>query len=1288
MRRPLRLLGIGLSAVVALLVIAYIGLHVYLNTGSARQLAADQIGAVVGRPVEVRALTTGLSGDTRVELALPAGGQSEPLAAGVVTANVSLLALARGERPTALTVDGATVTLRFDKDGKLLTTLPRPEGGGGGAVPTVALRGCTLTLAQDGRPPFTVSGVDATLTPAGDKLSLTGTLRDPNWGDWMAAGEVAADGSAAGFTLTTEKPARVTMPLLRSIPFVPAETWEAVELDGQTTASFKLGVDKEGAVTYRLDLRPTGTQVVVHPIDLTVSDAAGGVVIDGPTVNLSGVSGRAADGQVKVDADLDFRPDPSQLRFKVSADKLDVKQLPKSWGLKDTLGGRLKGAADLTLAVGNGKVEPRGSGKAVIEGATVAGFPAELVELNLVGDGQRYRFESPPPKLDSRADAAFLAVLLQAPAKAEPPKNEPAKAGEPTYVQANLRLRDVDLAELLKRLNVEVPIRLAGKVSLAVSADIPVTDARALKAYRVRGQVSSPRLEVEGLVLDKLAADIDFRDGVLSLTKLSGAIPPEAGGDPGTFAGTARFGVEPRTDLTADLSLECLPLGQLFKAAPGLAGTASGIVSGKVTARVPGDKLSDVSAMVADGTLTSPTVTVFGRRATGVRVGLGLSKGVARITGLEVAVEGLSVTGAADLTLSGQYPFNVNVKVAGADAVAIRKLVPEAELPVEITGKLDATGSAAGTVSPLAVTANGTVTATTLTVGTATLDMVSAGWAVDPDAIRLSDLKADLCGGTVTGCGQYPLRGDARGTFKVAASNLDAGVLTKQVPSLPVKLDGRVSGTLAGELAPARPGRERQATAALDLEARQLRVNGIPATKLKGKLDYRPGAVGYNLTGDALGGNFDLDGTYPLAPAEPKKEPAAGSLRVTGVRLDLLADALGSRSLAPLRGTVTATVRYAYGADGPAGTGLVEVREFGWGVAPGTDLRSEVRVTPEVVELVNLSGRLADGRLSGRLRYNLANPRRSFFTLTLDRADAAALLVPLGGPALDARVGVNVRGSIGRVLAGSGTLTASRATVEGFPLTDVRLPFDWQMTPGGGAEVRLREGTAQSGGGRVTGRGTVTVRDTTRVDLQFRLVGLSVRSVLGGSSAGGAVTGRLNGTFDLNGSNVRSVNDLTGQLAATFGGEAGGVSTAPVFRALTPYLSPSSFTQLTDGDIRARLANGVLRVDRLTLTGPTLRLYADGSVALSGRLDLAVIARTGQIGPSTQLLRLFRISVPAIGPIPLAVILEVTNFLSNRTVRLRVTGTLDRPAVQVNAAALLAEGAVRYFFGDYLPTGR
>jgi hypothetical protein len=182
-------------------------------------------------------------------------------------------------------------------------------------------------------------------------------------------------------------------------------------------------------------------------------------------------------------------------------------------------------------------------------------------------------------------------------------------------------------------------------------------------------------------------------------------------------------------------------------------------------------------------------------------------------------------------------------------------------------------------------------------------------------------------------------------------------------------------------------------------------------------------------------------------------------------------------------------------------------------------------------------------------------------------------------------------------------------------------------------------------------------------------------------------TGRITGRFDLGGQYVRSVNDLTGSLVAVLNGTS--VREIPLLQQVVPYLNPLGATRaFQSGDVRATLSGGVFRVQRLALSNPTAQVFADGSITLAnGRLDLDVVAHTGQVGPGSAGLRLLGLRLPTIGPVPLGLIQDVSAFLSNQTVRLTITGTTANPAVRVNTGALLGEEAVRFFLSRYLPTG-
>ncbi len=1332
MRKFLRIGGIVVGGLILLLVLAYVGMEVYLSSGSAKRLASAQLSSLLGGNVRVTELDAGL-GSTEVQVeVLPQAGPDgsvpvQPIVTGTVKANVSPLGLAAGNSPTSVTLENVKVTLHFDKDGNLTDKLPEPRGEGAGAekIPTIHVKDAAVHLIQEGRPDFKISGVELSVAEEANRLKITGRADDPTWKAWKLSGDWAKDGSAGSLAVQTEAPVAVNPELLRSVPFVPHETWDWVVLTGTTpcTLNVSRGADKQ--IAYRVELTPAAKQLTVPPIDLTTTDTTGKVVVEGPKVTLTNVAGKTAGGTLHVDSVLDFRKEPSDLTFNIKAQGLDVRQLPKSWGLPQFDEGKLKGAADIELVVKDGKVEPHGRGEAELVGR-LYGAEAEA-KVRLVGDGKRLRFASDvntsrrPPGRDLDAAAALLAMLLQAPTQppaTQPPAKTPAtpaQPAQPTYVQANLRLRDVDLAELIKRTEVSVPIRITGKASLQVLAEIPITEARTIHAYRVRGTLTAPELGLQDLTLRDVTAEINLREGVLSLTKLSARVPtPDTpDGKPGSFVGTAKVGIDPKSDLTADLTIDSIPLGQVFKAVPDLTGLASGAVSGSVRLRAPADKLGDVTAYVADGSITAPALTAAGRRVERAAVKLDLKNGVARIDEASALIEGLPVTGTAAVTLTGKYPFVASVRTQPADVVAIKRLVPEARLPFDLTGKLATTADVKGTLSPTTFAASGTVTATGLVIGTAKVEKITVDWTADDDFVTLKNVRSDLYKGTITGSAKFPLKGNEAGAFDVTFKDVDAAAITRAVPSTPVKVEGQISGELKGTLPASGAGESRQATASLNLTAPRLRVQGIPAERLKGKIDYKPGLLGYDLTGETLGGSFDLNGTYPLSQTPPPKEekkageqpvragppapqpdpppPAAkGHVRLTGARLSQLADSLGVPGLAPLHGRVNLTLDYDFtpGAAGPTGGGLIELIDLGWGTSGDSTLRSAIRVTRTAIEVPDLGGRFAGGEVRGRLVYDLAVPARSYYRLTVDGADAAVALAPLGFKSLGARLHLDTRGNIGRELRGSGTVSFRRGKVTGFELAEVRLPFGWSHVPGVGGQLTVRDAGGQAAGGRVTGEATVSWGTTAQAQGRLRFVDLSFRALLGqfGQSSG-LGSGRMNGQFTFSGTDMRSINDLKGQLTATLG--EGPVFDLPVFSQIAQYVVPTvsarGLVQFNDGVLQGRLGGGQFHIDQLALTGAKAKLYMEGNVGLNGRLDLDVVAQTGQLGADPRVLRLLGIRIPAIGPIPVGLILEVTSYLSNRVVRARVTGTLDQPVVNINVTSLLTEGAIRYFLSPYLP---
>ena len=1329
MNRGIRIVLWILAVCAVLVVLAYVGLNWYLSTESARNMATEELSKALGGRVTVQSIDAGL-GSTTVDIVIPAeastepgapasGADIDPVLVGTVRANVSPVGLAAGRSPDQITVENARVHLRFDENGDMLTQLPTPPKSDtpSGPIPAVDINAATVTVEQTGRPAFTVSGVDLTIRETDGRLTLAGAAADDQWGRWNLAGDVAADGSTGTITIESPEPVPVTMPMLESIPFVPAETWKEVQLEGKVTGKLVLTMNGDD-LGYTVELKPRDAKLTIPTVGLTVTDAAATIGVDGEKVTLSNFTGAAADGRLTVDGAFNYAATPSDLALTVKAEGLTVTKLPKEWSLPPTLLGKINGDANVNLTFAADGLQTSGSGKGTVADAKWNDIPIESLELKLVSDENGFHFEAEQPVIaarepgdesvsqpreqpESRPDPVpegwipFLLTLavgyLADEDEPDPAAGTPEKAAGPTYFEANLKLKDVDLGDLITKLKLELPIRVGGKLSVSVKAGIPVNDSDNLQKYRIDGTVTMPQLTIQDLTLNDVTATARLRDGVLTLTELSGTVPgPMGANTPGTFNGQAEYGIEPKTNLTAALKIDSLPVGEILKVMPDLAGLIVGPATGSLDLTIPAEKLDDVTAINATATLTSPAMIAVGRHLTDIKLKLAVKDGTARLTEGYATVEGLPLAGAGVVALKAPFQYEAAVNSAETDLESLQALVPEATLPFPVSGKITTKVRATGTASPFTVSATGSAAASSLVLGTAKVSTLAFNWAATTDDMTISDLKAEVYEGTIVGSASVPFADTKAGKFAFDITDVDADKVTRNVPSLPIKLVGDFSGTVRGQLPAVKPGGTRDVDVALDLTAPKMRVQGLPTERLRGQVEYAPGALTYSLTGDALTGSFEVEGTYPLdGKAKPAAAPAAdadgegGTVSIRNFDLSRLSAALNVAALRPLRGRLELAARYKFDPETsqPVGSGTIRLIGFGWGTGRTSDLTGEIKSTANTIELNDVSGRLADGMFRGQAKYNLVNPGRSYFLFSLDRADAAKLLEPLDIDDVDGQLSLSMRGHIGQEIRGSGTLAGSRVTIASAKLGEARVPFNWAFIPGRGGELTIRGGYATVGRGRVNGQLSARWSRTASVKGNLRFIDIDIATLLGSIGQGS----RANGRFDFAGRDVQAVKDLSGTLSGKFSG-SGGFIQLPLFKALTPYINGfSSFSQAKDGEIRGRLGKGLFRIEKFTLSSTNAAIYADGTVGVSnGRLDMDVVAQTGQIGPSPTIVRLIRF-IPVAGPIPLGVLIDINDILSNRIVRLKVVGTTHRPVVRVNTANFLAENAARYFLNKYSP---
>lgn len=378
--RKIALWVLGVTAV--LLVAGWFGLKAYVNSSAVRRQAGTQLGEIIGLPVEVDSLSVGTS-STSAEFHVPEGGSSagDLLKVGSVETDVTLMQLVSGAvAPTRITLKDAELFLRIDADGKILSPLPTLKAGKGGpkALPKVHLVNGRVRIQQAGHPEFSLGGITAELHRDGDKYALVGDVADPKWGAWKVNGLVAADPLDGKVVLRSEK-TEFQDELLRSIPYVPTSVWDEVRPTQTSGVTVAFTLRPGRGLGYEVDLAPQKATLAVPAISTTLTDVEGDVKVADGKVTFKNGRGSIADGAVTLDGAYAFDQPTGVLTMKVTAKGVDLQKLPAEWGVPKQITGKLRGNADLEIHLPPGKpVDTRGSGRGDVEGAQLAGIPAQI----------------------------------------------------------------------------------------------------------------------------------------------------------------------------------------------------------------------------------------------------------------------------------------------------------------------------------------------------------------------------------------------------------------------------------------------------------------------------------------------------------------------------------------------------------------------------------------------------------------------------------------------------------------------------------------------------------------------------------------------------------------------------------------------------------------------------------------------------------------------------------------------------------------------------------------------
>lgn len=397
MRRVRKIAVWVVGVVLVLGVVGYLGLRWYLGTDSARRMVAGEVSKAIGLPVEVTSLSVGFGG-TSVGVVIPdelAETPTDFIRVGKIETDITLGGLLTGSAtPTKVSLRDVAVILRLDATGKVVSPLPKLEGGGGGdtKLPAVYLENARVRIRQPGKPEFDISGVSANLRADGDGSAITGSISDPRWGDWTINGRLGKDPADGSVSVATDR-VNITDPAqLTSIPFVREKVWRHLSASGTVAATVTIPFRPNGDVGYDVTVKPNGATVTFPDADVTVTQVTGDIRLADGKVTATNARLSLAGGTVTADGGFDFGGDVSVLTLTARASGVDVRKLPPAWGLPKEIEGQVKGTANLEVRIADsGERDTRGSSDLTVENAKLGGFAAEI-GIALRGGGGKYRF--------------------------------------------------------------------------------------------------------------------------------------------------------------------------------------------------------------------------------------------------------------------------------------------------------------------------------------------------------------------------------------------------------------------------------------------------------------------------------------------------------------------------------------------------------------------------------------------------------------------------------------------------------------------------------------------------------------------------------------------------------------------------------------------------------------------------------------------------------------------------------------------------------------------------------
>lgn len=1201
----------------------------------ARRQLESQLGELSGGRARVGSVEVGWRQVTAHDIRLLDGTSGEPwLRIEQLVLDVTLGELISGDTvPRQVVIQRGNLTLRFDRQGKLLTQLPPFHSAEPLPCELIVLRDASITLEQPDVAPLQAIRIDGRIQAAGASIEAAATIGDMLGSAWQVA---ASSGDGQHLKLSTAA-LRLTGQDLARLPGIPPAIAKIEQVSAAVTIGLELAQTGDGIQDPRVEVTLASLHADAPAAGVRVDNGSARFVFENQALHLNRLEFDYAGGSVSLAGVMSLTTKVGKLNGDV--ERIMLGELPAAWNVPPRLAGEMMGEAALQFELSDGDVMLAGTASGTISSAEVAGLALEPIEFDV--------------KLDRRP----LGVMPSG------------------IVNVGVGVTRADVRDLLTTFDPtasQFAETTRGEVTGTLRLTVPLQALQDPSKYHGTGRLSSAQISAGELTLRDAETEVLIDQGTLSLNQVKCQVA----------GGSVRGQMTAQLDtgaLHANLKLDALSIGEFAGLTTAPVGETKGNVSGEIVLGGSWRKLTSLEVWTATGQLASSQITFQDDAVGDTMAVFQLERGVLQFQNLRAVWMDSEVAGTALVDLRLPHAFTTHLSVTELALGKVAQRFPEASELQEVLGTAGITAKLSGTLRPLEWQAEGGATLGALALEPWKIDRGDLRWRADEEHLQVTQFDVEAYGGTVKGTARIPFAADS-----LEAAGVFADIRCDSLPTLPDP-NFKVSGLARGNFSVTGSKTSKLVAAQVELSGPTLSAHAVSVTELAGTASYKGGGLKLQLKGIALEGVVSVEGSGQIA-ADRADQRWEGQLRAEGIALSALAPLAGNRSWRQLQGEARADIAFTIAGPAlkPEGHGTLSVERLRW---KGTDVASSaagtITLSGDAVAVQNISARLSRGTARGEMMIPLTGARSGSFRMYLARVSSRQLLAfwPALKEAADVELDLQVDGRLDQHWHGSSQLRMSRGEVAGISFQRLQVPIRWIFAPGSNRlQVEANDAVLHVGGGRIATDLKVTLGRGLDIKCAGKLQSVDLRTLLQnvpGASRG--IDGALTADFSFEGRNVRSMNDLTGIYDAKL--VQSRAMLLPVLQDLATAIGVGSLTRRFDAsEARGRLAKGgLIRVEEMHLANSDVQMQIDGRAWLNGRIDLGVTAHTGEFEATTLLGQLLRSPLRFVQPVGIGLLIQANDFFSRRLLFFNVSGTIRNPVVRPRATDFLSQEVILFF---------